>query len=130
MRMRILVIEDDPDTANSLYLLLNIYGYDVEVACNGEVGVVAARNSQPDVILLDIGMPRLNGYEVARQVKEQPSPKRPLLVAVSGYGDEKARQRSEEAGIDLHLVKPVSPDYLQCLLSRFQRVIGETVLPQ
>jgi len=122
-RMRVLVVEDDLDTALSLSLLLRTKGYEVEVAPNGEVGVAAARQAHPDVVILDIGLPHMNGWQVAREMAEQPAPKRPLLVAVSGFGDEESRRRSEEAGIDLHLVKPVEPDYLQHLLSRFERVI-------
>jgi CheY-like chemotaxis protein len=123
MPMRVLVVEDDADAALSLSILLRINGYEVEVAADGETAVAAAQTIHPDVVLLDIGLPRMNGYEVARRVMEQPAPKRPLLVAVTAFGDEQARRRSEEVGIDLHLVKPVEPDALERLLSRFHRVI-------
>jgi CheY-like chemotaxis protein len=121
--MRVLVVEDDPDTALSLSTLLRMDGYEVEIASDGETAVAAAQMSYPDVVLLDIGLPRMNGYEVARRIMEQPAPKRPLLVAVTAYGDKQARRRSQEVGIDLHLVKPVEPDALERLLLRFHRVI-------
>jgi CheY-like chemotaxis protein len=76
------------------------------------------------VLLLDIGLPGMSGWELARWVTEQPAEKRPLLVAITGYGREEDRRRSEEAGIDLHLVKPVDPDQLLRLLRRFYRVVA------
>lgn len=122
-RMRVLLVEDHAETARTVSWLLNQAGHDVEVAHDGETAVSAARNNPPDVVLLDLGLPGIDGYEVARQVQEQPGYKRPLLVAVSGHSEAEARQRCEEAGIDLHLVKPVEPGYLQRLLSRFRQVI-------
>jgi two-component system CheB/CheR fusion protein len=121
--MRVLLIEDHADTAQTTAMILRMAGYDVEVAPDGEMGVAAARARQPDVVLLDIGLPGMNGWQVAQELLSQPAQKRPLLVATSGFGGEEAPSRSLEAGIDLHLVKPVDPEYLQKLLSRFRRVI-------
>jgi len=123
--MRVLVVEDHAETAWTVSWLLNQAGHDVEVAADGETAVSAARSNPPDVVLLDLGLPGIDGYEVARQVQEQPGDKRPLFVAVSGHGEKEALQRSQDAGIDLHLVKPVAPDYLQRLLSRFRQVLEE-----
>jgi two-component system, OmpR family, response regulator len=95
------------------------------VAGHGEAAVLAAWANPPDVVLLEIGFPKLNGWQVARRMREQPGPKRPLLVAVSGYGRPEDRQHSQEAGIDLHLLKPVDPDYLQNLLCRFRQVLEQ-----
>jgi len=123
-RLRVLVVEDNPDAAESMSLLLTMAGHDVEVALNGEVAVAAMLANHPDVVLLDIGLPGMDGWQVARQLQGQEMAKRPLLVAVSGRDSEEAMRRSRDAGIDLHLVKPVDPDHLQQLLHRFERIIG------
>jgi CheY-like chemotaxis protein len=122
--LRILVVEDQADTAASLALLLRREGHEIQVAPDGLAAVGAVQFAHPDVVLLDIGLPGMSGWEVARWVTEQPAEKRPLLVAITGYGREEDRRRSEEAGIDLHLVKPVDPDQLLRLLRRFYRVVG------
>ena len=121
--LRLLVVEDDEDTVASLAMLLRLNGYDVEVASDGPSALRAVRVRLPDVILLDIGLPKMDGWLVAKQIREQTSWKRPLLVAISGYGAEADRLRSQEAGIDLHWVKPVDPMELLKLLRRFQRIL-------
>jgi two-component system, OmpR family, response regulator len=120
---KVLVIEDDEDTAASLAMLLRLNGYEVEVAADGPSAVQAVQASPPDVILLDIGLPKMDGWLVAKQIREQTTWKRPLLVAISGYGTEADRRRSKEAGIDLHLVKPVDPVELLKLLRRCRRFL-------
>ena len=122
--LRVLVVEDNPKAAASMMRFLRLAGHEVEVAPDGASAVEAARDRPPDVMLLDLGLPRMDGWEVARRVREQPGPKRPLLVAVTGHGTEEDRRRSEEAGIDLHLTKPVDAEGLQWLLSRFHSVIS------
>ena len=122
--LRILVVEDQADTAATLALVLRREGHEVQVAPDGPAAVGAVRIEPPDVILLDIGLPSMSGWEVAKWVTEQPAEKRPLLVAVTGHGQEEDCRRSEEAGIDLHLVKPVDPADLLRLLKRFYRVVG------
>ena len=104
--------------------MLGREGHEIQVALNGPAAVEAIQVAPPDVVLLDIGLPGMSGWDVARWVTEQPAEKRPLLVALTGYGREEDRQRSEEAGIDLHLVKPVDPADLLRLLKRFYRVVG------
>lgn len=123
-RMRILVVEDNPNAAASLARFLRMAGHEAEVAADGPSAVEAARDHPPDVLLLDLGLPRMDGWQVARRVQEQPGPKKPLLVAVTGHGAEEDRRRSEEAGIDLHLTKPVDAAGLRWLLSRFRAVIA------
>jgi DNA-binding response OmpR family regulator len=123
--MRVLVVEDHVDTAEAVSMLLTLAGHDVEVVSSGEAAVAAAQVHSPDVVLLDLGLPGMDGWQVARHVQEQPAEKRPLLVAVSGRASEEDQRRSAEAGIDLHLVKPVDPAQLQHLLARFRRVIEE-----
>jgi DNA-binding response OmpR family regulator len=123
--MRVLVVEDHEDTAETVSLLLQLAGYEVEVAPDGEAAVAAVRANPPDVVLLDIGLPGIDGWQVARQVQEVPAEKKPLLVAVSGRDSAEARRRSEEAGIDLHLAKPVDPWQLRQLLARFRQIIEQ-----
>ena len=114
---RILVVDDNRDSADSLAMLLKLTGHDVHTAHDGLEAVEAAATFQPDVILLDIGMPRLNGYEAARRIREQQRHKGLTLVALTGWGQEEDRRRSEEAGFDSHLVKPVDLAALTKLLA-------------
>jgi CheY-like chemotaxis protein len=120
----VLIVEDDDDTATSLATLLQSYGYEVGVASDGPSACQAIQAILPDVVLLDIGLPKMNGWLVAKRICERSVWKRPLLVAMTGYGEDADRLRSEEAGIDLHLVKPVDPEALHKLLSRFQSIVG------
>ncbi len=122
-RLRVLVVEDHEDTATSTALVLRLYGHDVQVASDGQMALQLMDAHAPDVVLLDLGLPKMDGWEVAKQIRSQATYKRPLLVAVSGYGREADRLRSAEAGIDLHLVKPIDPDQLKNLLERFQTVV-------
>ena len=124
--LKVLVVEDHDDTAASLAVLLRLYGHQVEVAADGPSALRAVQASPPDVVLLDIGLPKMDGWLVAKQIREQTSWKRPLLVAISGYGTQADRLRSQEAGIDLHLVKPVEPDTLAHVLERFESIVVES----
>ncbi|MGV3723419.1 MAG: PAS domain-containing protein [Actinomycetota bacterium] len=116
-RRKILVVDDNRDGAESLGELLELLGNEVELAYDGEAGVAAAASFSPTVILLDIGLPRLNGYEACRRIREQPGGDRIVIVALTGWGQEEDRRRAAEAGFDLHLVKPVDPATLKKLLS-------------
>jgi PAS domain S-box-containing protein len=116
-RYRILIADDNRDGADSLALLLNIMGHDVETAYAGDQAVEVAERLRPDVILLDIGMPKLNGYEVCRQIRGQEWGHEMLLIAVTGWGQEEDRRRTHEAGFDLHLVKPVDCSDLMKVLA-------------
>jgi len=116
-RLRILVVDDNRDAADMLAMLLELSGHETHMAHDGVEAVEAATTLQPDVILLDLGLPRLNGYEAARQIREhQAQPGRPLLVALTGWGQDEDRRRTEEAGFDAHLVKPVDEAALRALL--------------
>jgi CheY-like chemotaxis protein len=121
--LRILVVEDYVDSALSLQLLLQSLGHEVDVAFNGPMAVEIASKRAPDVVLLDIGLPGMNGWEVAQLLRDQATLKRPFFIAVTGYGKEEDKRRSAEEGVDLHLQKPVDPDELAAVLRRFQRVI-------
>ncbi len=108
-KLRVLVVEDQRDAADTLKVLLEMYGYDVTVAYTGPAGVQAARACRPDVILCDIGLPGLDGYGVARVLRADPTTAGARIIAVTGYGTEEDRRRSGEAGFDLHMTKPVDP---------------------
>jgi PAS domain S-box-containing protein len=113
---RILVVDDNVDAAESLAMLLRLAGHDVHVAHNGPEALRAAAFS-PEVVLLDIGLPGMNGYDVARRWRQDPASRNALLVAVTGYGQDEDRRRSAEAGFDYHLTKPVDPEALRRLLA-------------
>jgi CheY-like chemotaxis protein len=105
----ILIIEDNRDQATSLQLLLAMRGYQVRVAYNGLEGVKAAHEWHPDTVFCDIGLPGLDGYGVATEVRRDPETAHACLVAVTGYGTDKDRERARRAGFDYHLTKPADP---------------------
>jgi CheY-like chemotaxis protein len=114
---RILVVDDNVDAAESLALLLRLEGHDVRVAHDGPTALAAVEDEPPALVFLDIGMPVMNGYDVARRLRQRPGLGNLLLVAMTGWGQEEDRRRSLEAGFDHHLVKPVEPDALHRLLA-------------
>ena len=113
--LSILVVDDNVDEAQSLSLVLRMYGYRTKMAYNGPAALEAAQLYQPDVVLLDIGLPGMDGYEVARHLPEIVST-RPVLIAVTGYGQEENRRRAFDAGFDRYLIKPVDLDILHKIL--------------
>ena len=121
--VRVLVVDDSPDNVESMALLLRLYGHEAEVALGGPAALRAAQAQQPDAVLLDISMPGLDGYQVARQLRAMFRDKRLLLVALTALGSEEDRRRSEEAGFDLHLVKPADPLAVEHLL----RELGQSL---
>jgi CheY-like chemotaxis protein len=114
---RILVVDDNNDGAKSLALLLQAMGHDARTVHDGLEAVEAAAEFRPEVVLLDIGLPRLNGYEVARRIRAQPWSASMVLIAQTGWGQEEDQRRSKEAGFNFHLVKPVDPTDLEKLLA-------------
>jgi CheY-like chemotaxis protein len=114
---RVLVVDDNEDAAESLAALLRIFGHEVGVALDGEQALALAPELRPDIVLLDLGMPRMDGHEVARRMRAAPWGGAMKIVALSGFGDSSDRNRSLEAGCDDHLVKPVSPTDLQSVLA-------------
>ena len=114
---RILVVDDNMDSAESLTVLLDLTGNETRRAYDGLEALIAAETFRPDVILLDIGLPELNGYDVARRIREQPWGQNMILVALTGWGQEEDRRRSREAGFNHHLTKPVDPIALKKLLA-------------
>jgi len=114
---RILVVDDNEDAATSLVMLLQMTGHETYVAHDGLAAIKAVEKHRPEVVLLDIGLPALNGYEVCRRIRQQPLGKEMVLIALTGWGQEKDRRDSREAGFDGHLVKPVDYASLMALLS-------------
>ncbi len=117
-RLRILVVDDNRDGADSLAIMLRVMGHDTHKAYNGEEAVAAAASYRPDVVLLDIGLPKLNGYDACRRIRELPGGKGIFIIAQTGWGQDEDRERSRAAGFDHHLVKPVDPDTLKKLLAK------------
>jgi PAS domain S-box-containing protein len=118
--LRLLVVDDSKDTVDSLAMLLRQNGHVVSTAGSGPAGLEAALSEALDVVLLDLGLPGIDGYEVARRIREQTD--KPLLIAMTGYGQAEDRERSREVGFAYHLVKPIDPVMLQTLLTDFSRL--------
>jgi PAS domain S-box-containing protein len=125
---RILVADDNRDAADSLALFLELAGHEVRVAHDGRAALSLAHTFRPDAVLLDIGMPQLDGYAVAKALRKESWGERIYLMALTGWGQEGDRQRAIDAGFDRHLTKPIDPDALQMLLAEGQgrRVIAGT----
>ncbi len=115
-RRRVLIVDDNKDSAEVLGILVGVWGHDVAMAHDGVTALEVAARHSPEVVLLDLGLPRLNGYEVARRIREDPALCGALLIAVSGYGKPEDHRRTKEVGFDHHLVKPVDPAVLESLL--------------
>ena len=113
LRLQILIAEDNRDCARSLASFLHLCGHQcVQVVSDGASAVTAVETGAFDVVLLDLGLPVLHGWDVAKRIRAMPLPKRPLIVAITGYGLAEDRRRSAEAGIDFHLLKPADPQQL------------------
>ena len=114
---RILVVDDNPDSALSMAMMLSMMGHETRTAHDGEAAVATAEAFRPQVVLLDIGLPKLNGYEVAQRIRKEAWGASMFLVAITGWGQDEDRRRSEDVGMNLHLVKPVEPSALDRLLA-------------
>jgi PAS domain S-box-containing protein len=119
--LRVLVVDDNVDSADSMALLLSLDGHETRTAFDGPGALTAAAEFLPQAVLLDIGLPGMDGYEVARRMRELPELQDVLMIAITGYGQEDDRTRSKAAGFDHHLVKPVDPDALSALLSSLKK---------
>ena len=122
---RILVVDDNIDAADSLAILLQALGHDTSVAYDGIEALELAEAYRPDIVFLDIGMPRMNGLEVAAALRKKPAFQRTVLIALTGWGSHEDRARSQSAGFDHHLTKPASPTLLKRLLGAVD-VAGDT----
>jgi PAS domain S-box-containing protein len=119
--LRVLVIEDNPDVARSIARLLAIVGHDVRVAQDGDSGLSVAREFAPDAMLLDIGLPVVDGLQVARRIRQEPGLRKVLLIALTGYGHDEDRQATRDAGFDHHLSKPVEFKTIESILATVDR---------
>jgi CheY-like chemotaxis protein len=113
---RLLVVDDNKDAAESMSMLLQMWGHEVAYAYDGPSALETAQQWQPEAVILDIGLPGMDGYQVAERLRTLPQGKDAVLIAITGYGQEDDRRRSRRAGIDHHLVKPVAPDTLRMLI--------------
>src|SRR5262249_9190608 len=114
--IRVLVVDDNQDAVKSLAFLLSLEGFTVVTACNGVTALAEAVGFQPQVVLLDIGMPGMDGYEVARELRAREQTCSTMIIALTGYGQPEDRARAKAAGFTDHLTKPVHPDVLYTLL--------------
>ena len=121
---RVLVVDDNADTARGMALLLKFYGHDVQTANDGRAAINLAQVYRPDIVLLDIGLPGMDGYQVAARLRQEEALKGSVIIAVSGYGQEEDRRRSREAGFDHHMVKPVDHNALLRLLAQSATAAG------
>jgi CheY-like chemotaxis protein/anti-sigma regulatory factor (Ser/Thr protein kinase) len=115
--LSVLVVDDNRDVAESTAVLLRLAGCDTHVVYDGDEALRAMARVRPDAVLLDIGLPRMNGYQVAERIRAEPDYRRTLIVAVSGYGQEEHRLQSQRSGFDYHIVKPIDPPLLTGLLA-------------
>jgi DNA-binding response OmpR family regulator len=113
---RVLIVEDNVDSADTMQILLQISGYEARATYDGTSAVAIAREFEPHVVLLDIGLPRKDGYEVARELRALPQTKYSLLVALTGFGQDEDKRRATQAGFDAYQVKPVDPAAIEKLL--------------
>ena len=113
---RVLVVDDNRDNADTMAMFLRLIGHDVQTAYDGEKALESARVMRPEVMLLDIGLPKLNGYEVAEAVRSWDWGDRPVLAAVTGYGGETVVRQCRQAGFDHHLLKPIDVQDLYAVL--------------
>jgi len=117
---RVLVVDDNIDSAVSLSILLTMYGHEVQTAHDGHAAFALAKNFTPEVVVLDIGLPGIDGLEVARRIRTELRLADALLVAMTGYGQDEDRARSQEAGFNAHLIKPVDSQSIQALIEHFR----------
>jgi two-component system CheB/CheR fusion protein len=122
-KLRVLIVDDNEDAANTLGRLLTLMGKEVRVVHSGPVAIAEVVRFSPQVVLLDLGMPGMDGIETANHIRARPAGREVALVALTGWGQEHDRQMTEEAGFTAHLVKPVNLEQLEVVLSRAARGI-------
>ena len=113
----VLVVDDNKDAADSLAMLLQLEGCTVATAADGAEALAAFDRLQPEIVLLDIGLPDIDGYEVARRMRSRQGPKKAMLIALTGWGQDQDKRRAAQAGFDEHLTKPVNLDLLRMLMN-------------
>lgn len=115
-RRRVLIVEDNHDAGEMYRILIELAGHEALVAENGVLGLELFKSTHPDIAFVDIGLPGMDGYEIARRFRAEPDGANVFLVALTGYGSASDRDRTRQAGFDLHLLKPVDPQTLQSVL--------------
>jgi CheY-like chemotaxis protein len=125
---RVLVVEDTPAVSEMLTALLRQWGHAVRTVSDGPAALTLARTYHPDVVLLDIGLPGMNGYEVARHLRQETGHTRPVIAAITGYGQAEDRRRAEDAGFDYHMLKPIDPNALRALFENAASLRRPTTL--
>lgn len=123
--MRVLVVEDNADAREMLQVLLEMAGYDVVGAADGSEAIALADSHRPQVALVDIGLPGIDGCEVCRRLRDEPWGREMFIAAQTGWGEDDHRRRCADAGFDAHLVKPVEPDRLLRLLAERAAALGD-----
>jgi CheY-like chemotaxis protein len=118
VQRRVLIADDNRDAAESLAILLQLEGHDVTVVSDGHEAIAVFDSVRPDAALLDIGMPGLNGYEIAKHIRQSPHGRAVLLIAVTGWGQDDDKALAFECGFNHHFTKPVEPEVLTALLAR------------
>jgi CheY-like chemotaxis protein len=126
-KLHILLVEDDPDVAESTTLILEYFGHQVAMASHGPAALAAVQIQRPDIVLLDIRMPKMDGCELARQLRDLFQDKTPILIGISGYGGADLEKRCATAGIDILLLKPVDPEHLRLLLQQQCEVVSRSI---
>jgi CheY-like chemotaxis protein len=116
------VVDDSADTVESMARLLEIHGHEVQTACDGSEAIAAALRWGPEFVLLDLGLPGMDGYQVAARLRREASCRQAVIIAVTGHGQPEDREQSRAAGIDHHLLKPVDLATLLSVLSQSERV--------
>jgi PAS domain S-box-containing protein len=129
-RRKILIVDDNVDAAATIAKLLTVWGHDVQVVFDGNAAIEAVRTFRPELLLLDIGLPGMSGYDVARQIRSDPTGKELLIMALTGYGQAEDRQRSHDAGFNFHITKPLGPDLLAALVTSPETFAASTEDPQ
>jgi CheY-like chemotaxis protein len=117
-RRRVLIVEDNHDAGEMYRILIELAGHEALLAEDGPAGIELFKTARPDIAFVDIGLPGMDGYEIARRLRAEPHGADVYLVALTGYGSASDRDRTREAGFDLHLLKPVDPETLQSVLDR------------
>jgi len=125
--MKILIVEDEVDTADGLAALLRVSGHDVQVTFDGPSALSAAQSRPPEVVLLDLGLPGMDGWEVVGRLRQMRFARRPQVIAVTGYDGAEHRKRSYRMGIDFHLAKPVDPGMICAVVERLELLSSGTL---
>jgi CheY-like chemotaxis protein len=118
---RVLLVDDNPDSSEPLSILLQTRGHETRVSTDGEDAIAVADDFRPDCVVLDLGLPRMDGYEVARRLRDRPYGADLLLVALTGWAGKDVRSKAAEAGFDYHLVKPVNWEELERIVKSAER---------